>query len=80
MSEIMSAEELIVKLRAMKNGTKYVVPDWYDCEKIIKARDSAMLEKYKEAIATWQLKGQPGGTLALLDALDSAFAEIEGRK
>jgi hypothetical protein len=81
MPEIMSAEELVLKVRAMK-GEEYVIPDWYDCENIVRSRDSAMLEKYKEAIC----KGCDGyctkrGRLKCshMVALDSSLAEINNK-
>jgi hypothetical protein len=92
MPEIMSAENLFSLIRPYR---PIGVPKWniadppsaLECVEAIEARDSAMLEKYKEAIiknALWNGTEDCGGmhtTIALIrDALDSTFAEIEGGK
>jgi hypothetical protein len=94
MPEIMSAENLFSLIRPYR---PIGVPKWniadppsaLECVEAIEARDSAMLEKYKEAIVCqWagMKKGEPNDAMvdaklqSIIFALDSAFVEIEGWK
>jgi hypothetical protein len=74
MPEIMSAEELEYEITwgEISDSTRY-----------IRSRDSAMLEKYKEAMMKRYDECFANKNMSrdlFVSALDSAFAEIEGGK
>ena len=86
MPKIMSAEEFANKIsKRFYNGTINTT----NLESFIQSRDSAMLEKYKEAMSKWlynMMDGYPNTKFNKMEdadmryALDSAFAEIDGGK
>lgn len=90
MPEIMRAEKLACALPVIHWGSvKLEDKDFNEAVAIIRSRDSAMLEKYKEAIVCqWagMKKGEPNDAMvdaklqSIIFALDSAFVEIEGWK
>ena len=86
MPEIMSAEELDEYMSdvtfSRDDNVFFAVHNRDERLIAIRSRDSAMLEKYKEAIAM-VLKDHcmyPGKIDVIISALDSAYAEIEGGK
>lgn len=88
MPEIMSAEDLANRLREKSvvhenpNSDFYYLRSVIDTPEgvdVIRSRDSAMLEKYKEAIRSMSTGGLIGEDEAIA-ILDSAFSEIEGGK
>jgi len=75
MPEIMNAEELFCEIEQKININGGY--DAYEIENTIRSRDSAMLEKYKEAME--KLDFHEAGYYDVCRALDSAFAEINNK-
>jgi len=78
MPEIMSAEEVIDTIPLERKWGDIVGIYKNAAAGIIRSRDSAMLEKYKDKINSFAIGHQT--ILLMLAALDLAFSEIEGGK